>query len=764
MERTGERVTYKCRLCRQQLFDSSCVLNTSTNHHQDVVSSECSLGQSAMTAASPTWTLASSMQGSAKSFALLTQGRTGGSSDGVLAPYGQVTAGPNPLWYINEESTPPWVQRILNKFQWKKGKLSCPKCHGRLGAFDFVTPYKVTISSKKVSRIHVMRSRVDCESSSPIVARIRPMPQNPRDVHESNDLDEPTSTAQPEASVAGAENLPHPSDIYPPVPVTSAPVLPLLSEQTSRQFLPETFSSASDEESLSNLPIYQRPVSVSQPLEQTQRHNVISSTTSMPAEQSHQRSISTGNPRIVRSSSGSQQCSLSLQSGDLDTVRHRINRGTVQIDKCVPFGIEIGQARSDSEVTMKNSPKDRSVAHVAGTNRLKKRVAQQSFTSSLPSTSNDIFGPTINSNQRHNLQYDNHSDEPEDDDDHPEERVHYRINLSSPSSSSISTVVSHSRSPDISANIFKNSPAFLRPLISSTFSSDQTRSPTPGSSPPSLYSPVLPSAEQDDRTTPTARDGPFVSQGLTVRDSDDDEDTLVVDHQRESAPIGVGQRSPREQRRERNRKKKERRKQRRYERWLERQTLGAEEESAIQDISAAGLYSLLGPRCAGSSLREVTTCSVCLDIYYQPHTCFPCEHIFCEPCLRQVARFHPVVTPCPLCRTTIRNVKIHDQLTSAVKQLFPRQFDIRHHMERRTLNRSFPLPGNSNLPPWYRMGYQNNRNQVDFLASRRNPGYVHDWGMRYLQGVVWRVVASTAVLLIVSGISVGFLHFMFDFS
>lgn len=85
-------------------------------------------------------------------------------------------------------------------------------------------------------------------------------------------------------------------------------------------------------------------------------------------------------------------------------------------------------------------------------------------------------------------------------------------------------------------------------------------------------------------------------------------------------------------------------------------------------------------------------------------------------------------------------------------------------MERRTLNRSFPLPGNSNLPPWYRMGYQNNRNQVDFLASRRNPGYVHDWGMRYLQGVMWRVVASTAVLLIVSGISVGFLHFMFDFS
>ena len=117
MERTGERVTYRCRLCRQQLFDSSCVLNTSTYHHQDAVSSvpECLLGQSA--AASPTaWNLASSMQGSAKSFnALLTQGKTGGSSNGVLAPYGPVLAGPNPLWFIKEDSTPPWVQKTLDK-------------------------------------------------------------------------------------------------------------------------------------------------------------------------------------------------------------------------------------------------------------------------------------------------------------------------------------------------------------------------------------------------------------------------------------------------------------------------------------------------------------------------------------------------------------------------------------------------------------------------------------------------------------------------
>lgn len=471
------------------------------------------------------------------------------------------------LWHI-----------FLLQFQWKKGKLSCPKCHGRLGSFDFVTPYKLQDSSKKVSHIHVMRSRVDCESSSPVVARIRPMPQNSRDVSQSNDPDETASSAQIETSVGGAESLPHPSDNESAITVTSASLLPLLTDQTSRQFLPETFSSASDEEILSNLPVsanYQRAVSVSQPLEQ-QIHHVTCRTTSSSAEQPRQPSSS--NCRIGRPTAGSLQNIFSLQSGDLDGVRHRVNRGTVPVDKYVPFGIDGGHARNDSDAMMKNSPKERSVAYVAGTNRLNNRVALNHLTASQPSTSSDNFSPYRNQNQRHNQQeqtwqYDNHSDELDDDDSH-DERVQYCPSQSSSSGSSSSTIVSNSRSLDISANIFKNSPAFLRPLITSTFSSDRTRTPTP--SPPSLYSPVLQSLEQPDRTTPAQREMSLAAQGTSGRDSDDEDDILV-------APLsGARQRSPREQRRERNRKKKERRKQRRYERWLERQTFGAEEESAIQ--------------------------------------------------------------------------------------------------------------------------------------------------------------------------------------
>lgn len=51
--------------------------------------------------------------------------------------------------------------------------------------------------------------------------------------------------------------------------------------------------------------------------------------------------------------------------------------------------------------------------------------------------------------------------------------------------------------------------------------------------------------------------------------------------------------------------------------------------------------------------RESLTCAVCLDIYFSPYSCQPCGHVFCEPCLRTIAKNRPAYTPCPLCRTLI---------------------------------------------------------------------------------------------------------------
>lgn len=54
--------------------------------------------------------------------------------------------------------------------------------------------------------------------------------------------------------------------------------------------------------------------------------------------------------------------------------------------------------------------------------------------------------------------------------------------------------------------------------------------------------------------------------------------------------------------------------------------------------------------------REGYICAVCLDVYFSPYMCHPCNHIFCEPCLRTLAKNSPADTPCPLCRTTITHV------------------------------------------------------------------------------------------------------------
>lgn len=54
--------------------------------------------------------------------------------------------------------------------------------------------------------------------------------------------------------------------------------------------------------------------------------------------------------------------------------------------------------------------------------------------------------------------------------------------------------------------------------------------------------------------------------------------------------------------------------------------------------------------------REGFICAVCLDVYFSPYICHPCNHIFCEPCLRTLAKNSPTNTPCPLCRTVITHV------------------------------------------------------------------------------------------------------------
>nr|XP_008123082.1 PREDICTED: E3 ubiquitin-protein ligase RNF180 isoform X1 [Anolis carolinensis]XP_008123089.1 PREDICTED: E3 ubiquitin-protein ligase RNF180 isoform X1 [Anolis carolinensis] len=126
--------------------------------------------------------------------------------------------------------------------------------------------------------------------------------------------------------------------------------------------------------------------------------------------------------------------------------------------------------------------------------------------------------------------------------------------------------------------------------------------------------------------------------------------------------------------RKRNRLNSLRKKQRRQEGWLQKQTLSTEEEHEHRLD------------------KESYLCAVCLDVYFNPYMCFPCQHIFCEPCLRTLAKDNPINTPCPLCRTAITQVFFQSELNNFTKTHFPVEYSkLKENFQESSLTK-WPLP------------------------------------------------------------------------
>ncbi|XP_036385909.1 E3 ubiquitin-protein ligase RNF180-like [Megalops cyprinoides] len=138
--------------------------------------------------------------------------------------------------------------------------------------------------------------------------------------------------------------------------------------------------------------------------------------------------------------------------------------------------------------------------------------------------------------------------------------------------------------------------------------------------------------------------------------------------------------------RERNRLKSQRRKQRKRERWLQSQL----QEHSQQSLSGSVTGSEDEEVPEGE--REGFTCAVCLDVYFSPHVCQPCQHVFCEPCLRTLAKNRPANTPCPLCRTLITHVVFHKELHHTAKTFFPKLYVTRKRSFQRAHCARWPLP------------------------------------------------------------------------
>uniref|UniRef100_A0A8D2QQZ0 E3 ubiquitin-protein ligase RNF180 n=1 Tax=Zosterops lateralis melanops TaxID=1220523 RepID=A0A8D2QQZ0_ZOSLA len=90
--------------------------------------------------------------------------------------------------------------------------------------------------------------------------------------------------------------------------------------------------------------------------------------------------------------------------------------------------------------------------------------------------------------------------------------------------------------------------------------------------------------------------------------------------------------------------------------------------------------------------KESYLCAVCLDVYFNPYMCYPCHHIFCEPCLRMLAKDNPASTPCPLCRTTIARVFFQTDLNNSTRSFFPMEYLNLKENFQKSNSAKWPLP------------------------------------------------------------------------
>ncbi|XP_010075620.1 PREDICTED: E3 ubiquitin-protein ligase RNF180-like [Pterocles gutturalis] len=146
--------------------------------------------------------------------------------------------------------------------------------------------------------------------------------------------------------------------------------------------------------------------------------------------------------------------------------------------------------------------------------------------------------------------------------------------------------------------------------------------------------------------------------------------------------------------------------------------------------------------------KESYLCAVCLDVYFNPYMCYPCHHVFCEPCLRVLAKDNPASTPCPLCRTTIARVFFQTELNNSIKSFFPMEYlKLKEHFQKSN-SAKWPLPsckkaftvfeGNSQVLDGRHFPHAAHRmDYMDFEDDSRGWRFDMDMVIIYIYSVNW---------------------------
>ncbi|XP_053377126.1 uncharacterized protein LOC123529898 [Mercenaria mercenaria] len=136
------------------------------------------------------------------------------------------------------------------------------------------------------------------------------------------------------------------------------------------------------------------------------------------------------------------------------------------------------------------------------------------------------------------------------------------------------------------------------------------------------------------------------------------------------------------------------------------------------------------------------TCAVCLEMFYRPHHCDPCNHIFCEHCLRQVCRQKPTLTPCPLCREVIRKCVFRNDLTELINTQYGTLYKERRHELRKRRKDNYPLPS---CTPGQHLRYMQRQQQQSSTTPwtyRREQNFI-------IQGCFQEILVRFAWLLLI---------------
>ena len=83
-------------------------------------------------------------------------------------------------------------------------------------------------------------------------------------------------------------------------------------------------------------------------------------------------------------------------------------------------------------------------------------------------------------------------------------------------------------------------------------------------------------------------------------------------------------------------------------------------------------------------------CPICLDLLHRPHSLQPCQHLFCDPCLRRLAGAR--ILKCPVCRSPIKDCHLDQELHDSIEDQHQDVYIQRQQAEMASGIFNLPLP------------------------------------------------------------------------